>query len=79
MAEKENKMVKVDNGTADVGQKMYKFEDSDIDLIVRLLKQELEMHVYADVDLIFELTDPVYDEFCKRRNHLQSLINEFCK
>ena len=43
-------MVKVDNGTADsVFQKMYKFDDLDIDLIVELLEQdleEIENHVY---------------------------------
>ena len=36
-------MVKVDNGTADsVFQKMYKFEQTDIDLIVELLQQDLK-------------------------------------
>ena len=64
-------MIKVDNGTADVGLKMYKFNNKDVDLIIMLLEQELEMHVYA--------TDPDFNQFCKRRNHLQSLIKEFKK
>ena len=64
-------MVKVDNGTADsVFQKMYKFEDSDIDLIVELLEQELE-----------EIENYVYfqERNYERRDHLESLISEFCK
>ena len=64
-------MIKIDNGTADTGQKMYKFNDKDINLIIMLLEQELEMHVYA--------TDPNFNQFCKRRNRLQSLIKEFKK
>ena len=64
-------MVKVDNGTADsVFQKMYKFEDSDIDLIVELLEQEVE-----------EIENYVYfqERNYERRDHLESLISEFCK
>ena len=63
-------MIKVDNGTADVGQKMYKFEDSDIDLIVELLEQDLE-----------DLENHVYwkERNYERRDHLESLINEFSK
>jgi|LULW01.1.fsa_nt_gb molybdopterin biosynthesis enzyme MoaB len=71
MAEKENNMVKVDNGTADsVFQKMYKFEDSDIDLIVELLEQELE-----------EIENYVYfqERNYERRDHIENLISEFCK
>ena len=63
-------MIKVDNGTADIGQKMYKFEDSDIDLIVELLEQDLE-----------EIENHVYwkERNYERRDHLESLINEFSK
>ena len=63
-------MIKVDNGTADIGQKMYKFEDSDIDLIVELLQQDLE-----------EIENHVYwkERNYERRDHLESLINEFSK
>lgn len=64
-------MIKVDNGTTDIGQKMYKFNDEDINLIIMLLEQELEMHVYAN--------DPDFNQFWKRRDHLQSLIKEFKK
>tara|TARA_B100000242_G_C42769538_1_gene358406 strand:- start:389 stop:586 length:198 start_codon:yes stop_codon:yes gene_type:complete len=65
-------MIKVDNGTADTGQKMYKFNNDDIDLIVMLLEQELEMHVYGP-------NNPEFNRFYKRSNHLQSLIKEFKK
>ena len=63
-------MIKVDNGTADIGQKMYKFDDSDIDLIVELLQQDLE-----------EIENHVYwkERNYERRDHLESLINEFSK
>ena len=63
-------MIKVDNGTADIGQKMYKFEDSDIDLIVELLEQDLE-----------EIENHVYwkERNYERHDHLESLINEFSK
>lgn len=64
-------MVKVDNGTADsVFQKMYKFEQTDIDLIVELLQQDLE-----------EIENHVYwkERNYERRDHLESLINEFSK
>ena len=63
-------MIKVDNGTADVGQKMYKFDDIDIDLIVELLEQEVE-----------EIENHVYfqERNYERRDHLVSLIKEFSK
>ena len=64
-------MVKVDNGTADsVSQKMYKFEDSDIDLIVELLEQEVE-----------EIENHVYwkERNYERRDHIKDLIKEFSK
>ena len=63
-------MVKVDNGTADsVFQKMYKFDQTDIDLIVELLQQDLK-----------DLEDPHYPYWNhERRLHLESLINEFSK
>ena len=63
-------MVKVDNGTVDIGQKMYKFDDTDIDLIVELLEQEVE-----------EIENHVYfqERNYERRDHLVSLINEFSK
>ena len=63
-------MIKVDYGTADIGQKIYKFEDSDIDLIVELLEQDLE-----------EIENHVYwkERNYERRDHLESLINEFSK
>ena len=63
-------MIKVDNGTADIGQKMYKFEDSDIDLIVELLEQDLE-----------EIENHVYwkERNYERRDHIKDLINEFSK
>ena len=61
-------MVKVDNGTADsVSQKMYKFEDSDIDLIVELLEQDLE-----------DLENHVYWNY-ERRDRIKDLIKEFSK
>ena len=64
-------MIKVDNGTADsVFQKMYKFDQTDIDLIVELLQQyleEIENHVYWK------------ERNYERRDHLESLINEFSK
>lgn len=65
-------MIKVDNGTADIGQKMYKFNNKDIDLIIMLLEKELEMHVYKP-------NNPEFNLFHKRHNHLQSLIKEFKK
>tara|TARA_Y100000004_G_C8620491_1_gene288594 strand:- start:75 stop:269 length:195 start_codon:yes stop_codon:yes gene_type:complete len=63
-------MVKVDNGTADsVFQKMYKFDQTDIDLIVELLQQDLE-----------DLENLKYGwGNHERRDHIESLINEFSK
>ena len=61
-------MVKVDNGTADsVFQKMYKFEQTDIDLIVELLQQDLE-----------DLENHVYWNYA-RSDHIKDLIEEFSK
>ena len=62
-------MVKVDNGTADsVFQKMYKFDQTDIDLIVELLQQDLK-------DLEESLSVLEYE----RRDHIKNLIEEFSK
>ena len=63
-------MVKVDNGTADsVFQKMYKFEQTDIDLIVELLQQDLE-----------DLEDPHYPYWnYERCDHIKNLIEDFSK
>ena len=63
-------MVTVDNGTADsVFQKMYKFEQTDIDLIVELLQQDLE-----------DLEDPHYPYWnYERCDHIKNLIEEFSK
>ena len=63
-------MVKVDNGTADsVFQKMYKFEQTDIDLIVELLQQDLK-----------DLENPHYPYWNHERcDHIKDLINEFSK
>ena len=56
-------MVKVDNGTAD-------FDQTDIDLIVELLQQDLE-----------EIENHVYwkERNYERRDHIKDLINEFSK
>ena len=63
-------MVKVDNGTADsVFQKMYKFDQTDIDLIVELLQQDLE-----------DLENLKYGwGNYERRDHIKDLIEEFSK
>ena len=71
-------MVKVDNGTADsVFQKMYKFEQTDIDLIVGLLEQELEFVHYNHVYQVENCGG--IPGFYEKRDHLESLINEFSK
>ena len=66
-------MMKMDNGTAS-NSKIFELNDQDIELIVRLLHQECDHHIY----------DGKYycgnDEYFKGRyDHIQDLIMELTK
>ena len=70
-------MIKVDNGTADTGQKMYKFNNKDIDLIHRILIQEKEL--VENVISRNPLTISGNPFWKKRLKHINSMINELEK
>ena len=61
-------MMKMDLGTGS-GSKIFQLNDEDIELIVRLLHQECDHHVY-------ELDDGFFSE---RYDHIQDLIMELTK
>ena len=61
-------MMKMDLGTGS-GSKIFQLNDEDIELIVRLLHQESDHHVY-------ELDDGFFSE---RYDHIQDLIMELTK
>ena len=61
-------MMKMDLGTGS-GSKIFQLNDEDIELIVRLLHQECDNHVYH----------PSLPSFKKRYDHIQDLIMELTK
>ena len=64
-------MMKIDNGTAS-NSKIFQLNDEDIELIVRLLHQECDHHVYH--------LDFVTNSYFKERyDHIQDLIMELTK
>ena len=66
-------MMKMDLGTGS-GSKIFQLNDEDIELIVSLLHEECDHHVYIDV---FEVNANEY--FKKRYDHCQDLIIELTK
>jgi hypothetical protein len=67
-------MMKMDNGTGS-GSKIFQLNDEDIELIVRLLHEERDHHVYYQDSL--RKLDQEY--FKKRYDHIQDLIMELTK
>jgi hypothetical protein len=65
-------MMKMDNGTAS-NSKIFELNDEDIELIVRLLHQECDHHVYET-----EFGETC-GEFIGRYDHIQDLIMELTK
>ena len=65
-------MMKMDNGTAS-NSKIFELNDEDIELIVRLLHQECDHHVY---ETEFGET---FLEWQGRYDHIQDLIMELTK
>jgi len=66
-------MMKMDNGTAS-NSKIFELNDEDIELIVRLLHQECDHHVYNKEDF-----GETCGEFIGRYDHIQDLIIELTK
>ena len=66
-------MMKMDNGTAS-NSKIFELNNEDIELIVRLLHQEQDHHVYKKTDF-----GETCDEFLGRYDHIQDLILELTK
>ncbi len=64
-------MMKMDLGTGS-GSKIFQLNDQDIELIVRLLHQECDHHIYSH----FSRPKP---HFKKRYDHMQDLIMELTK
>ena len=62
-------MMKMDLGTGS-GSKIFQLNDEDIELIVRLLHQECDHHVYCS---------GFRKGFKKRYDHMQDLIMELTK
>ena len=67
-------MMKIDNGTASTS-KIFQLNDKDIKLLLRLLKEEENLHVYQNV------THRGFGIMCwkKRHDHILSLIKELEK
>ena len=66
-------MMKMDNGTAS-NSKIFELNNEDIELIVRLLHQECDHHVYNKEDF-----GETCGEFIGRYDHIQDLIIELTK
>tara|TARA_R100001443_G_scaffold16540_2_gene26621 strand:- start:228 stop:428 length:201 start_codon:yes stop_codon:yes gene_type:complete len=66
-------MMKMDLGTGS-GSKIFQLNDEDIELIVRLLHQECDHHVYNKEDF-----GETCGEFIERYDHIQDLIIELTK
>ena len=66
-------MMKMDNGTA-FTSKIFELTEDDIEIIVRLLNQELDHHVYNKEDF-----GETCGEFIGRYDHIQDLILELTK
>ncbi len=66
-------MMKMDNGTAS-NSKIFELNNEDIELIVRLLHQEQDHHIYKKTDF-----GETCDEFLGRYDHIQDLIMELTK
>tara|TARA_Y100000748_G_scaffold298006_1_gene292732 strand:- start:38 stop:232 length:195 start_codon:yes stop_codon:yes gene_type:complete len=64
-------MMKMDIGTGS-GSKIFQLNDEDIELIVRLLHEECDHHVYH-----LHMADQEY--FKERYDHMQDLIMELTK
>ncbi len=67
-------MMKMDIGTGS-GSKIFQLNDEDIELIVRLLHQELD----AVHNILENSTSSNLDEWYNRVDHLQDLIIELTK
>jgi len=61
--------MKMDNGTASTS-KIFQLNDEDIKLLLRLLNEEENLHVYQNV------TQRGFGSWKKRQDHIQSLIKE---
>ncbi len=62
-------MIKMDNGTAST-EKMFLLDDKDIELIVRMLHQELD----AVQTILENATTSNLDEWYNRADHCEDLI-----
>ena len=69
-------MMKMDNGTAS-NSKIFQLNDQDIELIVRLLHQECDHHVYHQDAIRKPSYSTIY--FKERYDHCQDLIMELTK
>ena len=67
-------MIKMDNGTAST-EKMFLLDDKDIELIVRLLHQELD----AVHTILENATQSNLDEWYNRVDHCEDLIMQLLK
>ena len=65
-------MMKMDIGTGS-GSKIFQLNDEDIELIVSLLHQECDHHVYAEIE------HPDNEYFKEKYDHCQDLIMELTK
>jgi hypothetical protein len=61
--------MKMDNGTASTS-KIFQLNDEDIKLLLRLLNEEKNLHVYQNV------THRGFGSWKERKDHIQSLIKE---
>ena len=66
-------MMKMDLGTGS-GSKIFQLNDEDIELIVRLLHEECDHHIYHQ-----EIRMPDQEYFKERYDHCQDLIMELTK
>ena len=66
-------MIKIDNGTAETGQKMFKLNDRDIYYLKKIISQEIEA-----IDNIIEIANNS-DVWKERQSYLRSLLKEFKK
>ena len=67
-------MMKMDNGTAST-EKMFLLDDKDIELIVRMLHQELD----AVQTILENATTSNLDEWYNRADHCEDLIIQLLK
>ena len=67
-------MIKMDNGTAST-EKMFLLDDKDIELIVRMLHQELD----AVQTILENATTSNLDEWYNRADHCEDLIMTLLK